>query len=355
MNTVVQSLFDHRIVSGPDALQALEEEIAILFERKFVILCDANTAAYCLPLLLREVPSLTDAPVITVPAGESGKTIKQAIAIWNELTGLQVGRNAVLLNLGGGVVTDLGGFAAACYLRGISFVQLPTSLLAQVDAAIGGKTGVDLHQAKNRVGLTVFPQAVYCWPGFFNTLPEVEWESACGEVVKHALIAENGLWDFFRMNGLTRSSVSEMMPVIQKVKLEVVAQDPYEKGLRKILNAGHTVGHAVESEALSAASPIPHGLAVVIGILVEMEIAVTIGLLAPEIAGAIRAQLDGWFSLPSISGFSPDQLLKWMRMDKKNEKGVILFSLITGIGDCRWNVPVGEEVILSVLKNYCKG
>lgn len=355
MKSQIRTLFEHRIVSGSAALKWLADDLSAFPVRKYVILCDTNTAGFCLPLLLREIPVLDAANVVVVPDGESSKTIDQAISLWKELTLLGIGRKDMLINLGGGMITDLGGFVAANYLRGIPFIHVPTSLLAQVDAALGGKTGVDLEHAKNRVGLTAFPEAVYCWPGFFSTLPAVEWESACGEVVKHALLSGRGLWTYFRAEGLTSASVISGLTEVQEVKLKVVEMDPYERGVRKTLNLGHTIGHAVESEFLTQGSPLPHGLAVALGLLLESEIAAEMGLLDPKVSAEITACIRQWFVLPDISQLDTEHLIAWMRMDKKNEEDKLLFSLLADIGACSWNVSVDVPLIRRVLEKYRNG
>lgn len=355
MDIQIRNLLEHRIISGNDALNVLAEDLKNRYYVNLVIVCDTNTAEFCLPPLLQRVPVLREASVLVVPDGETSKTIDQAIRLWQELTRLNIGRYDLLINLGGGMITDLGGFVAATYLRGIPFLHVPTTLLAQVDAAIGGKTGIDFEHAKNRIGLTAFPQAVFCWPGFFDTLPAIEWESACGEVVKHAALSGIDLWQYFVEQGLSTTSVSARLNDVQEVKLKVVEQDPLEKGIRKSLNLGHTIGHAIESEFLALGSPLPHGLAVVLGMMMEAEIAAALGVLDQQSLAEIVYRLQSWFVLPDVSILQSERLISWMRMDKKNQGEEIMFSLLTGIGECKWNVAASIPVIRSVLNKYCNG
>lgn len=344
------SLFDHRIVTGKGALSVLKKDLALRDFQKVLMLCDTNTVRHCLPLLLEEVPVLSSAFVMQIPAGESNKTISTSITIWEEMTRLGWSRNDLLINLGGGMISDIGGFAAATFLRGIPFMNVPTSLLAQVDAAIGGKTGVDLAGAKNRVGLTAFPLGVYSDPCFFDSLPDAEWHSGTAEVVKHALIADASLWSLLQRNGLGREVVAQQMDAIQRVKTGVVSADPFEKGVRKKLNFGHTIGHAVESASFhDLEQPLSHGRAVAMGMLLESELAVALQRMSKEIFREIQSSLVKWFGPPDLSPFSADQLIAWMWLDKKNRSGEMGFSLVPHPGSCDFVLLSELEPLRQVL------
>lgn len=350
MSTRSHTLFDHPVVSGPGALSVLATELQQKADRKYLILCDEGTQRHCLPLLLREVPTLSAAAVMSVPQGEPTKTVAWATRIWEEMTRLSLDRNDLLINLGGGMITDLGGFAAATYLRGLPFLHVPTSLLGQVDAAIGGKTGVDLNGAKNRVGLTAFPQGVYADTRFYDSLPDEEWSAATAEVVKHALVGDADLWQYLLAAGLGRAAIALRLSQIQEVKIRVVAVDPYESGLRRILNFGHTIGHALESAALTGqVPPLSHGRAVAIGMLLELELAFRLELLTAEGYRSMRAPLEAWFGTPDLRDFAAGDLLRWMRLDKKNAGGAIGCSLVTAPGNCTFRLVHGEELLLRVL------
>lgn len=350
MTAITHPLFDHPVVSGYGALSVLATELQQQADRKYLILCDEGTQRHCLPLLLREVPALSAAAVMGVPQGEPTKTVAWATRIWEEMTRLGLGREDLLINLGGGMISDLGGFAAATYLRGIPFLHVPTSLLGQVDAAIGGKTGLDLNGAKNRVGLTAFPQGVYADTRFYDSLPDEEWSAATAEVVKHALVGDPDLWQYLLAEGLGRAAIALRLSQIQQVKIRVVALDPYESGIRRILNFGHTCGHALESAALTGQdSPLSHGRAVAIGMMLELELAFRLELLNADDFRAMRAPLEAWFGTPDLRAFVSSELLHWMRLDKKNAAGAIGCSLVTTPGNCTFRLVHGEEHFLRVL------
>lgn len=342
------------VFSGKEALQRFRELLLLTTDIKRVfVLCDANTAVHCLPVLKEQLPDAIHLSVFSVEAGEDSKSLSVCETIWKEMTSLNVGRKDVLLNLGGGVVGDIGGFVAASYLRGISFVNIPTSLMAMVDAALGGKNGVDLAHHKNRIGSFYFPIATICDPVFLASLPETEWKNGCAEVFKHALIGDKDLWSIIAEQGCTRMNIFDLLQRIQSVKLNIVDDDPYEDGFRKVLNFGHTVGHAIESASLKQ-HPISltHGEAVAMGMIVELEIAVLLNMLEADQRNEARAVLEKQLGQVNISRFSEADLLDWMRHDKKNANGSIRMSLLTEIGRCAWDVEVPEEVITRALRLF---
>jgi 3-dehydroquinate synthase len=350
MAVVEYSLFDHRIVTGSGALSALNLDLSARNFQQILVLCDDQTFRCCYPLLLEAAPVFSAAKVFCVPAGESSKNLDAALSVWQEMMRLGMTRNDLLVNLGGGMVSDLGGFVAATYLRGIPFLNVPTSLLAQVDAAIGGKTGVDLYGAKNRVGLTVFPLGVYSDPCFFKSLPDDEWLSGCAEVVKHALIADASLWSLLQRDGLSRDVVSLHLAAIQEVKIAVVQDDPLEKSVRKKLNFGHTIGHAIESSAMEDLQiPLSHGRAVAMGMMLESELAFALQLLSEAALEDIRSSLSHWFGKPDLSAFSADRLVEWMWLDKKNRSGEMGFSFVTGPGRCEFVLLRDVDLLRRVL------
>lgn len=317
---------------------------------KLFVLCDEHTEKLCLPLLIKMMPAEFKISKIVISAGESSKSIDVCTWLWKKLTEEQVGRADVLINLGGGVVSDIGGFVAATYLRGIRFVNIPTSLMAMADAALGGKTGLDLDHIKNRVGIVVFPECTVCFPGFLDTLTEYEWKSGAAEVFKHALIADAGLWNLLALEGCTPGFLEKQLLRIQQVKLNVVGQDPYETGKRKILNFGHTLGHAFESESfMRKEHSLSHGQAVVMGMIAEAMIAFHLQLLSKEQRDEIKVVLENYFGKQQFDLFSVPEVMKWLRYDKKNLNGSLKLSLLKGIGDCTWNVEVSETMIRDVL------
>lgn len=233
------------------------------------LICDENTHTFCLPYLSFILQKKPEMAVFLIPAGEQGKTHESMWNVLNRLSELKAGRSSLLINLGGGVVSDLGGFAASVFKRGIPYINVPTTLLAMVDAAIGGKTGINLGHIKNQIGTFHFPEAVLIWPGFLKTLPEKEWRSGKGELFKYSLLGAG----FSPQEITTENDSAGMIHLIRQsaaFKQNIVAMDPNDKGIRMILNFGHTIGHALESEALRRNIPLTHGEAVAAGIIAEI-------------------------------------------------------------------------------------
>ncbi|MEZ4920516.1 MAG: 3-dehydroquinate synthase family protein [Saprospiraceae bacterium] len=257
----------------PIVLGALETHLRPFLSEKAAgravfVVADENTIGI--------LPSfLADHPRAVLPPGEQHKTLAQCEQVWTQMLAASLDRNALVLNFGGGVIGDLGGFCAAAYKRGIDFIQIPTTLLAMTDAAIGGKTGIDLGGLKNVVGAFRQPEAVFVDPALLATLPERELRSGLAEVYKHAFIADPDLLE--RIRGIEPGAYQQVdwLAVLRqsiRVKVQVVAQDPLERGLRALLNFGHTIGHAVESYFLQSSSPLTHGEAIAVGMVAEMAI-----------------------------------------------------------------------------------
>ena len=291
---------------------------------KVGILVDENTKRDCLPKLSQ----LENSIIIDIKSGEEYKNINTCNFIWEQLSEHNFDRDSLLINLGGGVIGDMGGFCASTYKRGIDFIQIPTTLLAMVDASVGGKLGVDFNGLKNQVGLFSNPKAVLINPEFLQTLPEDQLKSGFAEVVKHALISDKNLWKEIISVPFNEMNWEEIIETSINIKNKIVIADSFEKGERKKLNFGHTFGHAVESYYLEKGTPILHGEAVLMGILLEVEIS---GV-SQEQNNEIKNYILSNFSLP----FTPKKsdLLPFLMNDKKNKVGKINFSLLTNIGTC---------------------
>lgn len=308
---------------------------------KIAVLADTNTASFCYPLLKSALPAHH---LITIPAGEEYKTLETCQHVWLELTTLKLDRHSLVLIIGGGVLGDLGGFCAATYKRGIDFVLMPTTLLAQSDASVGGKLGIDFMNYKNHIGVFCEPVATLVSPAFLETLPERELRSGFAEVIKHCLIADKPMWDGLRKKNLSNQNWEALLAHSVDFKRGVVATDPKEKGLRKILNFGHTVGHAVESYFLETGNRIFHGEAIAVGMIAESWIANHKNLLKKteldEIASYLK-QIYPHVNIPS----NRKELIELMSQDKKNKGNKILMALPEGIGKARWDVEVTPEEI----------
>ncbi|MGY8989132.1 MAG: 3-dehydroquinate synthase [Flavobacteriales bacterium] len=300
---------------------------------KIGILVDENTKEFCLPLLSEIKKSI----IMEIKSGEENKNIDSCNLIWEALSKNSFDRNSLLINLGGGVIGDMGGFCASTYKRGIDFIQIPTSLLAMVDASVGGKLGIDFNGLKNQVGLFSNPKLVIINPKFLETLPENELRSGFAEVVKHALIIDKNLWERLKNSNLLELDWEEIIETSVQLKNKIVISDPKEKGERKKLNFGHTFGHAIESYYLQKGTPILHGEAIFMGIILESEIS----SLSVSEKNDIKNYILSNFSLPYTP--SKSDLLNFLRNDKKNFEEKINFSLLEGIGNCTINNLFAED------------
>ena len=339
------------IFFGPDALTALGELLRRPAVSQVFVLTDSNTGRLCYPLLQPYLP--TEHTVIELPAGEEAKTLASCETVWSELTDRRADRHAVLMNLGGGVLTDLGGFCAALYKRGIRFVQVPTTLLAQVDASVGGKTGVDFQGFKNQLGVFQEPAAVCIDPQFLRTLDPRQLKSGYAEIVKHSLIADAAAFQEQRQTGMFIEDWTATIQASVALKQSIVAQDPLEAGPRKLLNFGHTVGHALESYLLvQPGREILHGEAVAAGIVCEAWLSVQRGLLGADALGQIETFLFSVFEKVQFVLLETDAIAEYAWQDKKNAGSVINCTLLQGIGQGIYDQPVTIRELADSLRYY---
>lgn len=328
---------------------------------RYVVLCDENTEKHCLPILEQHFPKL-DFLTVKIPDGEAYKNIDTCQSIWRQLMVAGIDRKALMLNLGGGVIGDMGGFCASTFKRGLDFVQIPTTLLSQVDASIGGKLGIDFANVKNSIGLFCNPKAVLIDSIFLKTLSERELRSGFAEIIKHGLIADEflwgeigklGNWEIGKLGNYENGEfLNFLISQSLKIKQRVVEEDPFEKGIRKALNFGHTIGHAVESLFLETEHPLLHGEAIAIGMICESWLShKTLHLPEADLQNIKKflTQLYGHTIIPEKDF---DILLDIMQNDKKNEQDRINFSLINPIGNCVINQYVDNEAILESMRYY---
>ena len=311
---------DYSIWIGENSLSKLD----ISTYSKVAILVDENTKRDC----LFKLPQIENALIIEIKSGEEYKNISTCNFIWEQLTINNFDRNSLLINLGGGVIGDMGGFCAATYKRGLEFIHIPTTLLAMVDASVGGKLGIDFKGFKNQIGLFNNPKAVLISSEFLETLAESELKSGFAEVVKHALISDNSLWLKLKNTPFTDLDWEDIIDTSVQIKNKIVLADPFEKGERKKLNFGHTLGHAIESYYLEKRTPISHGEAVFMGMILETKISDLSETEKNEIKNYVLSN----FSLP----YTPKKsnLHKFLLNDKKNQNEKINFTLLSGIGNC---------------------
>lgn len=315
---------------------------------KKIVIVDENTQEHCWPYLLTTFDGLQDAEVIVLPSGEENKVMEVSFQVWEAFTNYGVQRGDLVINLGGGVVTDMGGFIASVYKRGLRFINVPTSLLAMIDASVGGKTGINLGQHKNQLGVFSFPELTICDPIFLKTLPQKQFVSGTAEMFKHAIISSKEHWSALESMDFNNISTDIIFNSIQ-IKAEVVDNDPTEKGLRKVLNLGHTVGHAIEGLFIEE-HLYTHGECVAWGMLVESAISNQLGLMEEEGFIEISGMIRDKFPSMTINNEHFDALIALMKNDKKNNTSKINFSLPTKIGAVVFDQQIEEEIIREALE-----
>ncbi len=302
------------------------------------VIADNHTFKFCYPEIKSLLPKHT---LVRIKAGEEQKHLATCELIWDALTRANFDRHALVLNLGGGVVGDMGGFCAATYKRGIAFAQLPTTLLSQVDASVGGKVGVDFNGLKNHIGVFQQPDAVLIDPAFLTTLPERELRSGFAEVIKHCLIADAPMWEHIRKLDLDEQDWAALVAHSVGIKQRIVAQDPTEKGVRKILNFGHTLGHAVETHFLSQPRKrLLHGEAIAVGMIAEAFIAHQKKMIDEVLLTQIEEYVFGVYGRARLTEADVEPILALTLQDKKNRGREVRMSLLDGAGSCAFDVPV---------------
>ena len=325
------------------------------------ILTDKKTRSCCLDLLTSFVPALKTAEVLEIPAGEKNKSLKTAEHLWNELAGKSASRHSLLINLGGGVITDLGGFVASTFNRGIPFIHIPTSLLGMVDAAIGGKTGINLGDIKNQVGTFHLPDAIFIYPGFLGTLDAEGLLSGFAEIIKTALVADIRLWktlESIRLQDLLKKRQDEaiweeLVSASVAIKCRIVEQDFRDKNLREILNFGHTIGHAFESISLQKERKfLSHGHAVALGMICESHLStLKTGLDTKEKEAIVRMIFPDYEYYP-LHNEDIDFMMDFIGHDKKRRGSGLRFSLLRSPGNSTSGVICETGEILESIDFY---
>ena len=322
------------------------------------ILVDTNTHDYCLPKFLERLESNDIVvEVMEMPNGEDHKTIDICMGIWEALSEYNADRKSLLINLGGGVVTDLGGFVASTYMRGISYINVPTSLLAMVDASVGGKTGVDLGALKNQVGVINEGEMVAVDTSFLDTLPQNEMVSGFAEMLKHGLIYDKAYWETLtHLEDLDISDLDQLIYDSILIKNQVVTADPTEQGLRKILNFGHTLGHAIESYFLENddKTTLLHGEAIAVGMILEAYLSTKICGLSAEELEIINSGILKTFTKIEISKNDQKHIVTLLKHDKKNSHGIVKFVLLEAIGTPKIDCVVSNELISEAFDYYAR-
>ena len=319
---------------------------------KIFVLSDTQTHECCVYTFLQKFPF--EVEIIEVEAGEEYKTLDTCLSLWQTLSDLEADRKSLLINVGGGVVTDMGGFVASTFKRGIDFINIPTSLLAMVDASIGGKTGVDLGTLKNQIGVIENPKLLLIDVNYLNTLPKEEFRSGLAEMFKHGLIQSPPYWEKMRhLSTLTTDDLEEIIYQSVVIKYQVVSEDPKEQGLRKILNFGHTLGHAIESYALSHREKrLLHGEAVAIGMILAAYISHKVLQFPWDKVEEIKTTLLEYFPQENFTSQEREAIQQLLKYDKKNAYGRIYFVLLEEIGKPKWDIEVPSSLIQEAFDYY---
>ncbi|TYA71883.1 3-dehydroquinate synthase [Seonamhaeicola marinus] len=322
---------------------------------KIFILVDENTHENCLPIFLAKLQTDIAIEIIEIESGEENKNIETCVGVWNALSELDADRKSLMINIGGGVVTDLGGFVACTFKRGIAYVNVPTTLLSMVDASVGGKTGVDLGSLKNQIGVISDPDLVLIDPFYLNTLPSNQMRSGLAEMLKHGLISGEGYWNkFLDLSKLDLNDLDELIYESVIIKKKVVEEDPFEDGLRKTLNYGHTLGHAIESYFLSNPDKetLLHGEAIVIGMILANYISSQLTGFPMEVTDAIKSLFISHYGQVVIDEKEYQPIMELLKYDKKNNHGNINFVLLKSIGNPVIDCKVDNDIIVDAFKYY---
>jgi 3-dehydroquinate synthase len=335
-----------------ESYQELSNLIAKKNYSTIFILVDENTFEHCYPKFIPNLATDKRIEVIEIESGEINKNMETCIGVWNAITELGGDRKSVLITLGGGVITDLGGFVASCFKRGIDFINIPTTLLSMVDASVGGKTGVDLGVLKNQIGLFANPEMVLVDTTYLETVAEREIKSGTAEIIKYGITYDVKLFNEIRNN--KKLEISDLIFRSVEIKNEVVLKDPKEKGMRKILNFGHTLGHAIESFYLESDEKenLTHGEAIAIGMVCECYMSSKLLAFPKEKLTQVKDTIVSIYNKTRLLKEDFTAIIDLLKHDKKNVNGQVNFVLLNDFEDFRLDCKVPEELINESMEFY---
>jgi len=342
------------VIIGDDVFKVLSAFLKAYQDQKIFLLVDENTLEHCVPQLITEVEQLKNVEIIEIESGEENKVLEVCFQLWKTLSENNAERTSLLINLGGGVITDMGGFVASTFKRGIDFVNMPTTLLSQIDASVGGKVGVDFEGLKNMIGVFNEPQQVFINPNFLATLDKRQMLSGYAEALKHALIKDAVYWQKLKKGMLSDAKNWQgLISTSVQIKNNIVINDFKEQGERKLLNFGHTVGHAIETYSLlNDEKPLFHGEAVAIGMICEAFISTKDAKLSEKELKEITETLLNYYPKYKVENNQFHYYIELMKKDKKNEKGNINCTLLNQIGEGVVDNNVSVENIIDALNYY---
>lgn len=343
----------YNIYVGDKSFDALNTFLKKNKYSNYYIICDEHTFEFCLPTVLFHAPLLNDAEIIELESGEDKKTLETCLQVWGALTDTGADKKSLIINLGGGVISDLGGFVASTFKRGIDCINIPTTLLSMVDASVGGKTGIDFEGIKNHIGTTTEPKGIFVNPVFLETLSERQLKNGYAEIIKIALIADSVFWKALKKLKSTNEFSSEkIITKAIELKNKIVKKDLHETNLRKSLNFGHNIGHALESALIKQNKDILHGEAIAAGMIMEAEIAQSLKRISIKEQKEIVNYICSIYKNIKITKETETQLLQYILHDKKNEGEELCFALPKGIGAYELYCGVSIDIIKKAISNY---
>lgn len=340
---------------GENGYDLLNELISKKKYSTIFVIADSHSNEYCVPKFLPYLATEIPIELIEFESGEVSKNIETCVEIWTILTELGADRKSLIINVGGGVVTDLGGFVASTFKRGIDFIHIPTTLLSMVDASVGGKNGVDLGNLKNQIGVINVPQMVLIDTTYLETLPQNEMRSGLAEMLKHGLIHDKNYWEqFLDLGAADFADFDALIYRSIEIKNEIVMQDPTENGIRKALNFGHTLGHAIESYFLESEhkQTLLHGEAIAAGMILEGYISLQKNLISAHEYAQVKYVITDIFGTLDFGENDLEPILELLIHDKKNEYGSIQFALLDGIGKIAINQTADNDLIGAAFADY---
>mgnify|MGYP000060395894 FL=1 len=338
-----------------NAYRSLHDYLKDIFHSKVFILVDGNTKKYCLPLFLKKAKLSVDVEIIEIEAGEVFKNIETCNYLWSRLSEKGADRKSLMINLGGGVITDMGGFVASTFKRGLRFINIPTTLLSMVDASVGGKTGVDLGALKNQIGLFSNPEMVLVDMDFLNTVSQREMRSGLAEIIKYGFTFDQKLWATIKeFTEIDMEKITKLVYRSVAIKNDVVLQDLHENNLRKSLNFGHTIGHAIESYFLDSAhkKSLTHGEAIAVGMVIELYYSSEILGFPMELTEALKTFVNSFYGRVKLEKDELTDITALMKFDKKNVSGKVNFVLLEQMEKCKLDIHLDPELIQKGLLYY---
>lgn len=343
----------YNIYIGENCFESLNTFLKKSNYSSYYIICDEHTFEYCLPTLLFHSPLLNEAEIVELESGEQHKTLETCLQVWGALTDTGADKKSLIINLGGGVISDLGGFVASTYKRGIDCINIPTTLLSMVDASVGGKTGVDFEGIKNHIGTTTEPKGIFVNTNFLETLSDRHIKNGYAEIIKIALIADSEFWkELKKLKSIEEFSSEHIITKAIELKNAIVKKDLHEQNVRKSLNFGHNIGHALESALIKQNKDILHGESIAAGMIMETEIAQVLKRISVKEQKEIITYITSIYKKIKITKKIEAQLLKYILHDKKNEGDTLCFALPNGIGSYELYCGLTIEKIKTVIANY---